>query len=324
MALSHEEKKEKLRRKPLPSSVQEYMTTEPEPVKEEPVKSVKAKSSSIMDTLLRLPKWAYLAIAGGALIIILLAVVVPGLLSSQPMTPAQPEATAKIEAKVPSVTKEPEPVVTTAPLDPTAEDVVTVEVQGVVGDLPVIPGITVEQSQTIGNQEELDLSDTDLQVVIVPPEWAKNITDDEINATVSVGGFSDGQRLSDGSIRYIIGLKEYNAKRIELNTRLEDKIASYQMHSGETFVKQVKVANDKLGFSVYLTKVDDAKARSVAVDLLTVAKEYGLYATKGGVTPYVDIYDPDGNAIRSFRVNKDGEILTFEPNADGVMVAVQK
>ena len=34
------------------------------------------------------------------------------------------------------------------------------------------------------------------------------------------------QVMSDGSIRYIIGLKEYNAKRIELNTRLEDKIAS--------------------------------------------------------------------------------------------------
>ncbi|MBQ1495316.1 MAG: hypothetical protein IIZ37_10815, partial [Acinetobacter sp.] len=213
------------------------------PVKVEPVKSVKPakKGFSLMD----LPKWAYLVIAGVAALVIFCVAFLPTLF------PAKPGVVYKDNnIDVPAVTAVPKaeatekPVVTTAPLDPSQEDVVTVTVQGVVGDLPVIPGITVPEDQ--GNQEELDLSDTDLQTVIVPATWAQKISDDEINATVSVNGFADGQRLSDGSIRYIIGLKEYNAKRIDLNTRMEDKIASYQIHSGDTYVKQIKVGHDKL------------------------------------------------------------------------------
>ena len=310
---TNEDKKAKLRRRTtLPDSVQEYMTPE-----EKIVKNVKP-ATSIMDKLLSLPKWAYLVIAGVALVVICLVLFWP-----RPYVevedPNSPFATVTGGPKTIVATATPEATVapTIAPLDASQEDVVTVTVQGVVGDLPVIPGITVEEEQ------ELDLSDTDLQVIIVPAEWATRITDEEINATVSVNGFSDGQRLSDGSIRYIVGLKEYNAKRIELNTQLEDKIVSYQMHSGDTYVKQVKVGHDKLSYSIYMTKVDEAKARTVAVDLLTAAKEYGLYATKTGVQPYADVYDPDGNIVKSFRVNKDGNIVTFAPDANGVMMPVQ-
>lgn len=321
MAGQNEDKKAKLRRRgTLPESVQEYMgSSNDAPVKTEPKKQAAVSRPSLMDRLMDLPKWSYLVIAGVAIIIVFLAAVLPGL--TPPKGVVYPE---NHEIDVPVVTAEPKPKETVVPLDPSQEDVVTVTVQGTTGDLPVIPGITIEQTEPVeGNPEELDLSDTDLQTVIVPATWAANITDEEINATVSVNGFADGQRLSDGSIRYIIGLKEYNAKRIELNTKLEDKIANYQIHSGDTYVKQIKVSHDKMTFSVYMKKMDDTKIKSVATDLLTAAKEYGLYATKSGVTPVADIYDTKDSVVRSFRVNKDGNILVFEPDSNGVMMPVQ-
>jgi hypothetical protein len=191
--------------------------------------------------------------------------------------------------------------------------------------MPYIEGITVQTdpNQQTQQDENIDVSDTDLQIVIVPAEWAAGISDDEINATVSVNGFSDGRRLSDGSIRYIIGLKEYNQKRIALNTKLEDTIASYQMNSDSTGVARILVGNDKQSFSIHMQEMDDAKARTAAFDILAVAKEYGLYATKGGVSPYADIYDPDGNIVRSYRVSQNGGILTFEPDTAGVMMPVK-
>ena len=332
MAESHEDKKAKLRRRTteVPASVQEYMVpSDPEPVK--PTKKKKdgiSENLTIMQRLMDLPKWIYLAIAGFAALIVFFVVILPNIINPPEPRVVYPEVDTKLPVvtKVPVVETTPETEVldTIQPLDPNQEDVVTVTVQSPPEGMPYIEGITV---QTDPNQpeadEKIDVSDTDLQIVIVPPEWAAHISDEEINATVSVNGFADGQRLSDGSIRYIIGLKEYNQKRIELNTKMEDKIVSYQLNSSDTAVKQILVGNDKQSFSIHMQKMDDEKARAAAVDVLTLAKEYGLYATKSGVTPYADIYDPDGNLVRSFRVNKDGNILTFEPDVSGLMMPVQ-
>ena len=324
MAESHEDKKAKLRRRTteVPASVQEYMVpSEPEPVK--PTKKKKdgvSENLTLWQRLMDLPKWIYLVIAGVAALIVFFAVILPNIINPPAPRVVYPE----VDKTLPVVTKAPAaevvPEATIQPLDPNQEDVVTVTVQSPPEGMPYIEGITVKTDP--GQQEadeKIDVSDTDLQVVIVPPEWAAEISDDEINATVSVNGFSDGRRLSDGSIRYIIGLKEYNQKRSELNTKME----SYQLHSSDTAVRQILVGNDKQSFSIHMQKMDDAKARAAAVDVLTLAKEYGLYATKSGVTPYADIYDPDGNIVRSFRVNKDGKILTFEPDASGIMMPVK-
>ena len=237
MAESHEDKKAKLRRRTteVPASVQEYMVPS-EPV--EPKKKKKdnvSENLTVMQRLMDLPKWLYLAVAGVAALVVFFVAILPNIISPPGPRVVYPDVdtTMPVVTKAPveeAVEAEPEnPAATVqpvSPLDPNAEDVVTVTVQSPPNGMPYIEGITVQTDPNQQNQqdEQIDVSDTDLQIVIVPAEWAVGISDDEINATVSVNGFSDGRRLSDGSIRYIIGLKEYNQKRIALNTEMTNRV----------------------------------------------------------------------------------------------------